>query len=71
MAFQLRTLNNVFSVSALPVELVKGKDYFYFVYDSGAKYETRSVMVPRLNDMPLKKWIEEGKEFAREMEIKS
>lgn len=68
---QLRTVNSVFSASKLPVELVKGKDYlkggeyFYFVFDDGVRYDTHSVMVPRLNDLTLAQWIDEGKEFAR------
>lgn len=67
---QLRTVNNVFRASKLPVELVKGKDYLYFVYDDGKRYDTLSVMVPRLNDMPLERWVAEGKEFAAKMETK-
>lgn len=63
-AMQLRTVNNVFSASALPVELVKGKDYFYFVFDDGTRYDTLSVPVPRLNDLTFAQWIDEGKQFA-------
>lgn len=62
---RLRTVNNVFSAAKLPLELVKGKGYFYFVFDDGGKnYETLSVMVYRLNDLPLERWVEEGKQFA-------
>lgn len=65
---QLRTVNNAFSAAKLPLELVKGKDYFYFVYDDGKKYDTLSVMVPRLNDIPLAQWVAEGREFCAKME---
>lgn len=61
---QLRTVNNVFSAAGLPVELVKGKDYLYLVFDDGKRYDTRSVMVPRLNDLTLAQWVAEGKDFA-------
>lgn len=62
---QLRTVNNVFSAAKLPLELVRGEGYFYFVFDDGGKnYETLSVMVYRLNDLPLARWVEEGKQFA-------
>jgi hypothetical protein len=64
---QIRTVNNVFSASKLPVELVKGKDYLYLVFDDGQRYDTLSVMVPRLNDLTLAQWIEEGKQFAAKM----
>lgn len=61
---QLRTVNNVFSASKLPVELVKGKDYLYFIFDDGKRYNTLSIMVPRLNDLTLAQWVDEGKQFA-------
>jgi hypothetical protein len=61
---QLRTVNNTFSAAKLPVELVKGKDYFYFVFDDGKRYDTYSIMTPRLNDLSLAEWIREGKEWA-------
>lgn len=61
---RLRTVNNVFSASKLPVELVKGSGYLYFVFDDGKRFDTLSVMVPRLNDLSLAQWVDEGKEFA-------
>lgn len=63
----LRTVNNKFSAAKIAVELVKGKDYLYFIFDDGKRYNTRSVMTPRLNDLPLEFWIREGEDFAREM----
>lgn len=62
----LRTINSVFSASMLPVELVRGKGYFYYVFDDGKKYLTRSVMVMRLDQLSPADWINEGKVFARE-----
>jgi len=64
---QLRTVNNVFSASKLKVELVKGKGYFYFVYDDGKKYNTLTVPVYKLNELTLAQWVEEGKQFAARM----
>jgi len=64
---QLRTVNNVFSASKLPLELVKGKGYLYFVFDDGKRYDTLSVMVARLNDLSLAQWVDEGKQFAARM----
>jgi hypothetical protein len=66
----LRTVNNVFSASKLPIELVKGKDYLYLIFDDGTRYDTLSIMVPRLNDLTLAQWVEEGKQFAAKMESK-
>jgi len=46
------------------MELVKGDGYLYFVYDDGGKgYDTRSVMVPYLKDLPLARWVDEAKDF--------
>lgn len=67
MAFQLRTLNNVFSAKKLKVELARGKGYQYFIYDDGVHYDTRSVMVYKLNDLSLSEWITEGEAFAKDM----
>jgi hypothetical protein len=50
------------------VELVKGEGYFYFVYDKGDVYETRSVMVNSLNELPLDQWVEEAKDLIAELE---
>jgi hypothetical protein len=68
---QLRTVNNVFSASGLPVELVRGSGYLYFVFDDGKRYDTLSVMVPKLNRLPLAQWVAEGKQFAAQLESKN
>ncbi len=60
---QLRTVNRHFSRTT-HIELVKGKEYYYFVFDDGKRFETLSVMVARLNDLTLAQWIEEGNQFA-------
>lgn len=49
-------------------ELVKGKDYLYFVYDDGVMFETHSVSVPRLNSLNFDQWIEEFKSFRNSVE---
>lgn len=54
------------------VELVRavGHGYWYFVYSDIAAnvYETESVYVMRLNDMPLERWVTDGKEFVAKVE---
>lgn len=47
-----------------------GGRYVYFEYDAPAafKYDTRSVMVPRLSDMSIEQWVAEGKALVAEME---
>lgn len=62
---QLRTVNNVFRAKKLPLELVKGKGYFYFVFDDGKQYDTLTVPVFGLNEVPLARWVAEGEAFAK------
>ena len=42
--------------------------YFYFVYDDDTIYETRSVMVDRLSHLFLDQWVDEGKQFVKDMQ---
>lgn len=48
-----------------PVELVKGKGYFYFVYDDGVKFETFSIWTTRITSMAMSQWIVLGRQFAQ------
>lgn len=61
------TLNSVNSViqkeTSAYVELAKGKDYFYFVYDDGKHYSTASVYVSILNQLSIEDWLAEAKDF--------
>lgn len=59
-----RAVNKALESEGLPVTLVSGGNYWYFIYDAGDVYETRSVLTPRLSDMSLETWISEGREFA-------
>jgi hypothetical protein len=49
--------------------LVAGNGYWYFVFDDVAAnmFETHSVSVMRLNQLPLEQWIADGKEFVAKM----
>ena len=48
----------------LPVELVRGNGYHYFIFDDGNLYESHSIMVPRFRSQPLERWLEIGRTFA-------
>ena len=52
------------------INLYMGSGYWYFVYDdpNGDIYRTRSVYVRCLNVFTLDQWIEEGKDFVKEIE---
>lgn len=46
-----------------------GHGYWYFIYDdldAGGIYDSKSVYVPRLNDMTVAQWAEIGVAFAKE-----
>lgn len=63
-----RTITNQLRVRKLPLELVKGVGYMYFVYDTGKVWTTKSIMVPRVSSLTLAEWIKEGEEFVKEVE---
>jgi hypothetical protein len=65
--FHIKTINKEFVQDGL--ELVKGSDYLYFVYDVPERniYETKSVYVSNLCHMSKEEWIKEGKEFILEI----
>jgi hypothetical protein len=70
--FQTKSINQVFKEDNLPVELVKGDGYFYFIYDLPEQkvFETESVYVPKLSHLTKDEWIRQGREFALETEHK-
>ncbi len=67
--FQLRSVNKKIKELGLPVELVKGDGYFYFIYDDVPNkiYDSKSIMVYSLTDFSRDRWVEEAKEFAAEI----
>lgn len=58
-------LNARFASDGLPVELVKGPGYFYFVFEDGNPdhHTTESVMVYRFSDLPAARWYDDAREF--------
>lgn len=51
------------SVSCPHLHLFDGGGYWYFVYDDASRnvWESRSVYVNRLRDMPIEQWTAEGR----------
>lgn len=54
------------------LSLFKGDGYWYFVYDDAEKniFETKSIPVMFLNQMPLDMWVQDGVDFVNEIEEK-
>jgi hypothetical protein len=54
--------------TGVSVELIRGEGYHYFSYEQFSngrciRYETYSVYTMYLNDLPLDRWMAEGREF--------
>ena len=52
------------------VELVQGKGYHYYTFDDGKHWDTTSVMVPYLQDQSKERWVEDGLQWALEVQAK-
>lgn len=48
--------------------LVAGNGYWYFVFDDGVKFDTKSVYTMRLSNFTVNEWAAEGREFVAKME---
>jgi hypothetical protein len=61
-------LNRQFKSEGLPLELVKGNGYFYFVYDDGTPtgFDTFSVYVCHFDHLRVADWFAYGADFARD-----
>lgn len=70
MSKATRTSQVIKAVGNDHLELVQGKDYWYFVYDDVAKgrYDTKSVNTMRLGDFTVEEWAAEGREFCEKVE---
>ena len=63
---KIKTVNKAIQSTVTPnMELVQGEGYMYLVYDNGSIYETKSIMVPRLNDLILDDYLEEAESFFK------
>lgn len=62
----LKALNARFAADGLPVELVRGEGYLYFIYEDGNPhhYDSRSVYTPRFSDFSPDRWYSDAEEFV-------
>jgi hypothetical protein len=56
----LKTAQAAINLRGVPLELVRGEGYHYFIYDRPDidVYETESVMVPYTNSQSDNRWVE-------------
>ena len=66
---QLRTVNKALAHFVPALELVKADDYFYFIFDDGGdNFETETILVPRISDFSLDRWVDLATSFhAKQM----
>lgn len=62
----LKKVNKTLADMGLKMELVKGKDYFYFSGDDVDLCNTEGVCVSFLNDLPLDAWVHEAEKVKCE-----
>lgn len=65
MRITLKQVNEALKNAGVGAELVKGKDYFYFVSLNGSEspelwQNGTSVYVPKLNDLNIDEWVREA-----------
>jgi hypothetical protein len=62
--FTSATVNaRLLALGASCVSLCRGDGYWYFAFEDGKTFETLSVLVHRLNDLPLQAWVTDGIDF--------
>ena len=50
------------------LDLQRGRGYFYFVFDDGVRFETRSVTTNSLSALPLSMWLFEARVLLDSLE---
>jgi hypothetical protein len=67
MAFKVSSVLKAIGEKRLALYSNSKEGYWYFAFDDKERniFETQTVYVMRLSDMPLERWIEDGKDFCR------
>lgn len=73
-------VNLAFGRLGIPLELVRGKGYHYYVFDTMTGpvsrawrmgvYETESVMTPYTSQQPVDRWVADGVAWAQQFAVK-
>lgn len=61
------TIKNILAEIACPhLRLYRDRrsSYFYFVYDHGRQWESKSVYVSHMSSLPLSQWVADGRELV-------
>ena len=57
MSITTKRINVALTKAGIPLEIVRGEGYQYFVYDDGKRFETESIMVCYLNHFTVAQWV--------------
>jgi len=56
----LARIQNAINKAAIPLEIVRGEGYQYFIFDNGKHYDTVSVYTCYLKDFTIERWVQEA-----------
>ena len=63
----IKSANRAIAKAGIPVELVRGEGYHYFVFDDGKRFETVSIYVPYTNTVGDDRWVEWARDAYAEI----
>lgn len=63
----LKLVNRAVAKAGIPLELVRGKGYHYWVYDTADRWETVSVYMPYTSSVSVDCWVEWAKQAMAEL----
>lgn len=63
----IKAVNRAVSRAGIPLELVRGDGYHYWVYDTAGRFDTFSVYVCYTNCVSVERWVEWAKEALAEI----
>ena len=63
----LNLVNRAVTKAGIPLELVRGEGYHYWVYDTATRWDTISVYVPYTSSVSVQCWVEWAKQAIEEL----
>lgn len=67
----LKAVNRAVAKAGIPLELVRGEGYHYWVYDTASRWETVSVYMPYTNSVSVDCWLEWARQAMNEINNKA
>lgn len=67
MAATIKQVNKAVAKAGIPLELVRGEGYHYWVYDTAGRWETVSVYVCYTSCVSVERWVEWARQAIEEI----